>query len=209
MSMTFNSLVAQVEQYLNRNDSDTIAQIPNFISQAEQRICREAKTIGLEIYVTGTFTPGVSVLAKPARWRKNITFNYGSGAAHNVTPVLLRSYEFLRSYWPDSAQLAAPQFYSDYGYEHFLIAPTPDDYYPFELAYIQLPDPITVTNQTNWLTNYAPDVLLYGTLLEAIPYLKNDERMDVWITYFDRGIASLNGQDDVRVVDRQAVRESD
>lgn len=210
MVMTYNSLVSQILDYLDRDDADTTAEVPNFIYQAEQRIARESKNIGFVQYVTSNFTPGVWVYPKPARWRRNITFNYGTGTGNNVrNPVVLRSYEFLRNYWPDPTQTSAPLFYSEYGYSNFLIAPTPDQAYPFEYGYLELPEPITPSNQTNWLTNYVPDVLLYATLLEAIPFLKNDERVPVWEAKYATAISSLNAQDDQRVLDRQSNRGAD
>jgi hypothetical protein len=208
--MTYNTLVNQVKEYLNRQDAQTISEIPNFIYQAEQRICRESKSVGLELYVTGTFTPNVSILQKPARWRRNISLSFGSGLNDNVRNQLtLRSYEFVRNYWPDTSELAAPKFYCDYGYDNLLVAPTPDLAYPFEYSYLQLPNPLTINNQTNWLTNYVPDVLLYATLLEAIPFVKNDERIPIWQAMYDRGLESLNNQDDQRTQDRTSNRGAD
>jgi hypothetical protein len=64
-------------------------------------------------------------------------------------------------------------------------------------------------NQTNWLTDYAPDVLLYAILLEAVPFLKNDERIPVWESAYARGLASLNQQDDARQNDRASNDEAD
>jgi hypothetical protein len=210
MSMTFDSLVIQVKNYLERDDATTVSEIPNFINQAQQRICRESKNIGLEQYVTGNFVPGVFTYAKPARWRRNITFNCGTGPAQeNRSSILLRSYEFLISYWPDRTKTGTPDVYSDYGYYNFIVAPTPDTTYPFEFSYLEIPATLSVVTQTNWLTDFAPDVLLYATLLEAMPYLKNDERMPVWKEMYGAGIASLNAQDDLRVVDRQSSREAD
>lgn len=210
MTITYNSLVAQVTGYLERSDSNTIAQIPNFIYQAEQRICRESKNIGFEVYVTGNFTPDVAVYQKPADWRRNITFNYGTGSGSNSrNSIQLRTYEYLVSYWPDRTQSGPPLFYSDYGYNQYLVAPTPDQAYPFEYGYLALPTPITVDNQTNWLTDYAPDILLYATLLESMGYLKNDERVSTWQEYYNRALASLNNQDAQRVEDRQSNRDSD
>jgi len=77
MTMTYNSLFAQIRNYLQRSDAETLAQIPNFISQAEQRICRESKNIGLEQVVTSAFIATDSVIAKPARWRRSISMNFG------------------------------------------------------------------------------------------------------------------------------------
>lgn len=210
MSMTFNSLTSQVLAYLDRTDFDTMEQIPNFINQAEQRICRESKSIGLENYVNGLFTIGLPVLQKPGRWRRTLSFKYGSGPTLDTSNQLyLRSNEYLRAYWPQETELAPPLYYADYGYNNFLIAPTPDRNYPFELCYLELPVPLTINNQTNWLTFNAPDVLLYATLLEAIPFLKNDERVPLWQSMYDRGLSSLNLQDDQRILDRASNRGAD
>lgn len=208
--MTYTSLVNQVMDYLDRTDADTQNEVPNFIYQAEQRICRESKNIGLEQYVTGNFTVGVPVLAKPARWRRTITFSFGSGTGNNtVNQLFLRTYDYIRKYCNNATLQGPPVYYSDYGYDHLLVGPAPDQTYPFEYAYLELPQPLGVTNQTNWITNNAPDVLLYATLLEAIPFLKDDERVPVWTSYYERGIQSINNQDNLRVTDRTSSRDAD
>lgn len=211
MAMTFNSLVQQVLAYLDRNDVSTVNQVPNFISQAEQRIATESKSLGLETYVYGAFTPSQSIIQKPARWRRTLSMNYGLPPDLNQRQQLqLRSYEFIRNYAPNPNDTSSlPMYYSDYGFDHILIGPTPAAAYPFELCFLQLPEPITVNNQTNWLTNYAPSLLLYAALLEAVPYLKADERVPIWQQYYDRALATLNAQDDQRVVDRASNRAAD
>lgn len=210
MTMTYNSLVNQVMSYLDRTDATTLGAVPGFIAQAEQRIARESKNIGFEIYATGVFTPTIAVYQKPANWRRNITFNVGSAVNSNVrNPVQLRSYEYLLSLWPDRTLTGLPLYYCDYGFNNYLIAPTPDVAYPFEYSFLALPTPLTPLQQTNWLTDFAPDVLLYATLLESIPFLKDDERVPVWESKYAAAISSLNGQDDLRIQDRQSNRSAD
>jgi len=210
MAMTYNSLITQVLAYLDRTDFETTEQIPNFINQAEQRLSRESKSIGFESYVNGVFTAGLPVLQKPGRWRRTVSFSYGTGETFNTSKQLyLRSYEYLRSYWPTEVEQGVPLYYSDYGYNNYLIAPTPDQNYPFQICYLELPEPLSITNQTNWLTFFAPDALLYATLLEAIPFLKNDERIPLWQSLYDRALKSLNLQDDMRLLDRASNRSAD
>jgi hypothetical protein len=209
-SMTYNSLVAEITSYLNRLDAQTLANIPNFISQAEQRICREVETIGIESYVVGTFFPSNPVYPKPGRWRRTLAINFGSGPTFSKrNPIYERSYDYIRNYWPDDTVTNAPQFYADYGYSNWLFAPTPDQAYPFEISYLELPEQLTINNQTNWITDYAPDVLLYASLLEAMPYLKNDERIPVWQAFYERGVNSLKTQNHSRLLDRQSNIQSD
>lgn len=210
MGITYNSLVSAIENYLVRSDQSTISQIPTFIQNAQLKICREAKTIGLEKYVSGNFQTGVPVLAKPARWRRSISFSYGTGAGFNTRVFLKqRTYEYINQYWTNRTLTSPPIYYSDYDFNTLLIGPTPDQNYPFEYAYIELPVPIGPNVQTNWLTNYAGDVLLYGSLLEAIPFLKNDERIPAWEDKYKQGVASLTSQDQQSHFDRQYNREAD
>jgi hypothetical protein len=133
---------------------------------------------GFIVAVTDTMVPGQSVYAKPTAGATRCQSTSAPGANNaNRTFLFTRAYEYLRSYWPNEAPRRRPLFYADYDYTHWLIAPTPDQAYPFEVLYYELPQLLDDTVQTNWLTEYAPQLLLYGTLLEATPFLKNDERI--------------------------------
>lgn len=212
MAMTYASLVSQIQDYLQRTDSDTINAIPTFISTVENNINRKCKSIGFEQYVVGNFINANPVLQKPARWRRTVTFNYGTGTNFNDrNPIALRSYEFIRNYWPNPTLTSPPLFYADYGFHNWLIGPTPDQAYPFEVAYIEMPTPLSNQNQTNWLTNYAPDVLFYGSMVEAMRFLKNtnDNRLPEWKEGYREGIYFLMDEDEKRIFDRQSDRSSD
>lgn len=182
-TMTFATLKEDVQRYLERgatlaSDPVVYEQIPRLINLAERRIARELKVQGFINVVTSTLVPGQSVYDKPDRWRDTISINIGTGTGNTSRKTLFtREYEYLRAYWPDESQRAEPIFYSDYDYNHWLVVPTPDAAYPMEVLYYELPPLLDDTTQTNWLSEYAPQLLLYGTLLEATPFLKNDERI--------------------------------
>ena len=208
--MNYLLLVNEIKSYLNRNDEETVAQIPGFLMKGEQKICRDCKNIGFVKYVTGSFIASTSVYPKPSRWKRTLTFNYGTGENNNIINQLyLRSYEYLRLYWPDSAQVGNPKFYADYGFSSWLVAPSPSQNFPFEVGYLELPEPLSLQNQSNWISDYIPDILLYSALLQAMPYVKTDERLPVWQQAYREGIAALNAEDDQRVLDRASNRESD
>jgi hypothetical protein len=84
------------------------------------------------------------------------------------------------------------------------LAPTPDQDYDFEVLYYERIAPLSQTNQTNWLTQYAPNAMLYGTLLQAMTFLKNDNRQ-IFQQKFDAALAALKTEDVARVGDRQAI----
>ena len=211
--MTFTTLQEDVRRYLERgatyaSDPVVYEQIPRLINLAERRISRELKIQGFINVVTGTLVVGQSVYSKPDRWRDTVSINIGTGANSNSRKVLYaRAYEYLLSYWPDRSETDEPLFYADYDFTHWLFAPTPDVAYPFEVLYYELPPLLDDVVQTNWLTEYAPQLLLYATLLEATPFLKNDERITVWQNMYDRAAAMLNGEDLNKILDRSAVRK--
>lgn len=212
-TMTFETLKQDVRRYLERGDtyaSDPVVfeQIPRLINLCERRIARELKVQGFIAVVTDTMTVGQSVYPKPDRWRDTVSINIGTGPAlANRTTLFTRDYEYCRAYWPTESLTDTPVFYADYNYDNWLFAPTPDKEYPFEVLYYELPPLLDDSTQTNWLTEYAPQLLLYGTLLEATPFLKNDERIGTWQQYYDRAAAMLNGEDLAKILDRSAVRK--
>jgi len=208
--MTFTSLQVDLRNYLERGgatDPIVYEQIPRLITLAERRSARELKIQGFQTVVNTTMQAGVAVYAKPDRWRDTISINYGTGTNNNVhTPVFARSYEYIRSYWPNETELGQPKFYADYDYKHWIFVPTPAESYPMEVLYYELPPLLDDTNQTNWLTEFAPNLLLYGSLVEATPFVKDDERVQLWQSYYDRALAALNGEDLQKIVDRSTNR---
>lgn len=210
-TMTFASLQDDVSRYLERGSSRptdpmVFDQLPRLINLAERRIALELKIEGLINVVTTDLQPGVSVYAKPDRWRDTVSIGYRrpNGERQQVFP---RGYEFLRAYWPDSEARGAPEYYADYDYKHWVVAPTPDAAYPAEILYYELPQPLSDAVQTNWITEYVPQLLLYATLLEASPFLKNDERIATWQAMYDRSAGMVNGEDLAKMLDRSSVRK--
>lgn len=201
--MTYSNLVADIEKYLERTDAETIDRIPTFIGLAEQVLAADLKFLGNLTVATSNMVQGEAIIDKPARWRKTVSMNVTVGEERR--PVLLRKYEYLREYWPDPAQEDVPLFYCDYDYTHWLIAPTPDDDYAYEVLYYERVQPLDDSNQSNWFTQYAPQALLYGSLLQAMPFLKNDERIAMWQAQYSAIVNVLKTEDVARIGDRQAI----
>lgn len=201
-AMTYSSLSQDLQDYCERTDDPFITQIPRFIQLAENRIASESKPLGFVRTVTGQLSG--NVLKKPIRWRrtKNLALLVGVERKY----LYNRGYEYLRSYWPDPVKVDVPYYYADYDYEHIFIAPTPDLQYQFEMQYYELPEPLSTVNQTNWTTQYAPQLLLYATLMEAMPFLKTSERIPEFQGLYDRALAAVTKEDQLRAVDAAAIR---
>ncbi len=200
--MTYNSLVADIEVYAERSESAFTDQIPSFISLAENRLTAEVKALGYQRYVTGAING--NTVDKPARWRNTISLNITT----NSERVFLkeRSYDYCRLYSPNPSSTGVPKYYADYGYEHFFIAPTPDAVYDFELAYYERPEPLAPANQTNWTTQYAPQLLLYASLIEAATFLKNPDQLQVWQALYAKAVEGIAREDGLRMAARTEQR---
>jgi len=200
--LTYDSLTTTVLQYLERNDPATVNQIPTFITMCEFEISQQIKTLGQMQVVESTMLAGNPVIQKPARWRKTVSFNVVVSGSRQ--PVYLRKYEYIKSYTPNSSTTGVPLYYGDYDYEHWIVAPTPSQNYDFEVLFYERIAPLSSENQTNWLTQYAPNAMLFGTLLQAMPFLKNDQRV-IFQQKYDQAMQMLKTEDVVRVADRQAI----
>ena len=193
--MSYDSLVLNIQQYMERDDADFIAQIPNLIALAESSIAAELKTYMQLIVVETNLTSNVGVLNKPARWRKTVSMKI------NGQPVQLRSQDYVAQYISESSA-AQPAYYSEYDFNNWLFAPTPDQSYPVEIIYYAEIQPLDANNQQNLWTAVAPQAMLYGALLQAQGYLKALDKLPVWKQYYTDAIAALKKEDNTRRVDR-------
>jgi hypothetical protein len=220
--MNYNTLVDQIIAYANRGGSIEFAtSIPYFIEMGQQKIWKELNTLGFQKATEPkNFQVNNATIKKPADWQETISISYGSEDALLINNVVLlpSSYEFCINYWPNvnlSDPANPPLFYSDYisfradasPYEYYLIVPTPDKAYTYQITYIGRPNLITNENQTNILTDYYPDLLFYAAFLEALIYLKDDQRMPVYTKLYQESLTAANNLTKDRYIDRSVKRD--
>ena len=204
-SMTYTSLVADVQSYAERSDDPFISQIPRLIMLAENRIAQEVRGLGAMAFVQSTLNQDSPILAKPNRWRETISFiiTLADGSKKTLQP---RSYQYCRAFSPNVTDTAEPRYYADYDFEHFYISQTPDEAYAFELAYYERPEPLSAQSNVSWYTQYCPQLLLYATLLEAQPFLKLDGRTPQFQALYDRAVQGLGNESMRRMSDASQTR---
>lgn len=193
--MTYDSLVLNVQQYMERDDADFVAQIPNLIALAESAIAAELKSLLQLVVVETTLSPDQNVLNKPTRWRKTVSMKV------NGKPIQLRSQDYIAQY-SSEADAGVPLYYGEYDYSNWNFAPLPDQSYPVEIIYYSLVQPLDKNNQQNLFTAECPQTMLFGTLLQAQGYLKALDKLPIWKQYYDDSLAALKKEDNVRRIDR-------
>ena len=189
---TFTELKDAIADWLDR--SDLTARIPDFITLAEARINRELRIRPMEVRSTMETTSGQQYFNLPGGYiqMRNIQLNTNPTAPlEYITPEMLD-----RLY--GSSATGKPRAYSLIG-DEIQLAPIPDTAYTLEMAFYEkftaLGDGTSGTVTSNWLTINAPDILLYGSLMEAEPFIKNDERIAVWLQAYRDGIDKLQKAD--------------
>lgn len=191
-AMTYNSLVDELQAFAEREDQVFIDEIPHIINRAENRIAAEARGLGFIRSITDDLVQGRSWIAKPARWRETVSIQLGTGAGFRTRVILRqRSYEYCRTYWPNPSNTNVPKYYADWDYQHWLLVPTPDIDYPYEILYHERPEPLSSSVQMNWTTKHAPQLLLNAVLIETQLFLKRDDRLKAFQDEYDRALKQV------------------
>jgi hypothetical protein len=88
-----------------------------------------------------------------------------------------------------------PQYFSIVGGQ-IRVLPVPDNSYTAELTYYAKLTKLSSTVASNWLLASSPDVYLYGSLMQASPYLKDDARIPVWSSMYTSALEAIQVADD-------------
>ena len=189
MSYTnYSDLQASVAGYLGRSDLTT--EIPDFIRFAELRLGRELRTRQMLNSATAPTVANDARTALPTDFLE-IRDLFIQGNPRRPLTYMSPS-AFSRQARADIIGL--PVFYTILASE-FQYAPVPDAIYTLEILYYAKPTFLSNANVSNvFLANY-PDALLYGSLIEAEPYLINDARSQLWATLYDRAIKNISDAD--------------
>jgi hypothetical protein len=187
--LNYADLQATIANYLAR--SDLTAQIPSFIQLAEVRLRRDLRIRQMLKSATTTTTGGDQTVALPTDFlqlRDLFVETNPIQPVEYVTPsVFSRNARVTES--------GLPVYYTIIASE-FKFAPVPDTNYTLQILYYANPPFLTNTNPSNDFLAVCPDLLLYGSLVEAEPYLMNDSRIQLWAGMYDRGVAALTAADD-------------
>lgn len=207
----YEQLVILIKAYFNNRDDELfISNISNFITQAQFRIFSELKDIGEQQstqIANITLKDNVQIVEKPQFWNKTISIIYKND--ENTFTMYPRRYEFCTYYSSKISNKSAPLFYCDNPndtYKSFLIFPTPDKDYSAKINYYALPQAnlLNTDNQTNWILQRFPNLLLYASILEATPFVNNDPRMTLWQGMYDRALEAARIQSKERHTDRSS-----
>ena len=191
MSFTLATLKTAVKDYCETSESTFDTQLTTFIQEAEERILKNVELPDFRKNVTGTSTASSTYLSTPSDFLSPYSLAVISSSVYNY--LLFKHVSFVRDYTPNPATTGLPKYYAVFDENTFILAPTPDSNYTFELHYKHRPASLTAgaDSGTTWLSANAPDALLYGTLVEAATFLKVPEEVAQYEQRFVSATAAL------------------
>ena len=181
----YSDLTDNVRNYTETSTSvlsNTIIQ--PFIESVEDKLRRTVDLNYYRKYDTATLTVNNPFLPLPSDWEATRYVQLIDGS-DDRTFLIQKDISFMNEYAVDrtSAGAATPKYYAMWDQDTHYLAPTPNAALTVELAYTYKPPGLTSTNTSTWLSQNAPNVLLYGCILEALGYLKGPADM---IQYYDK-----------------------
>ena len=210
---TYATLQTAVANWLDR--SDLTDRIPEFISLAEARMNRTLR-LSMMLNVDETTLGGAATLiggtrdyALPSGYLQMVDFHL------RTSPITTLSYltpENMNRMWAGS-QGGKPLAYTIFAdnstgtpIKKVRLGPSPASAYDYSIMFYKKIDALSVANTTEQMLTDNPDIYLYGALLEAEPFLMNDQRVQLWATAFQESVRALQEQDNKDLHSGSAMR---
>ena len=185
--MNYTQLSNAIQAYTENTESNFVAEIPVFVTQAEQRIYNTVQFPSIRKNVTGVVSTTSTYLAAPDDFLAVYSLAVVD-ADGNYEYLLNKDVNFIRQAYPKATDTGLPKYYALFGPTvsgstitdelTFIVGPKPDANYTVELHYYYYPESITVAaDGRTWLGDNFDTVLLYGSLVEAYTYMKGENDM--------------------------------
>jgi hypothetical protein len=185
--MNYTALSNAIQAYTENTEADFVANIPVFVTQAEQRIYNSVQFPSIRKNVTGVTTVNNKYLQCPLDFLAVYSMAV-IDAAGSYEYLLNKDVNFIRQAYPVPTDTGIPRYYALFGPAvsgstisdelSFILGPTPDSTYSVELHYYYYPESITVAaDGQTWLGDNFDTVLLYASLVEAYTYMKGEADM--------------------------------
>ena len=185
---TYAELQTAVANWLDRDALG--ARIPEFIALAEARFNRILRLRSMEAKYTANTVASQRNLALPTNYIQMRNFQVNTSPLTTLSYVTPEIYDRL---WGGSTS-GIPKFYTILANE-VSFGPIPATVMEVEMLFYKKFDNLSVTTTTNTLLTDSPDIYLYGSMLEAEPFIMNDERVPLWAAALERAVSDMQEQD--------------
>jgi len=197
--MNYSELLDNVRSYTEVDSNGLPDSIINvFLVNVENKIDREVDSDAQRRYATTSCQVDnafIDLTSAPAgfRFARAIQIVKSNGEREwieQVDTTFIDEYSITRSDATSSTN-GIPKFWANWDANTLILAPTPDQAYTLEMWYNETPERLSSTNTTTFLSDKAPELLLYGTIAEAYSYLKNPQEMQLYDQKFQAALQAF------------------
>lgn len=184
---TFTNLKTEIAEWMDK--SNLTAKIPTFISLCEADMFRRLRINAMDSLDTGTLSGATLAMPTGLKQIKLMKLTYDN---QGVTIPYVSPQQFTDRYSYNAA--GKPAVYTIIGTTIYF-GPSPNDNFEYAIwgrtAFTALSD----GDPTNWLLTNAPDAYLFGSLKQAEPYLRNDQRLMTWAAMYEAALLGIEQED--------------
>ena len=181
--LTYSQYVTQIATMavVAENDPAFVEILPQMITYAENRMCRDLDFLFTSTALTGyactigtrsiTIPQGTIVVSEQI----NIITPAGTANPNSGTrvPCLPTTKEFLDAVYGASTYTGVPQYFVPFNDNVFLIGPYPDQNYYVEIVGTFRPASLSVGTPTTFISLYLPDVMIMASMVYVSAYQRN------------------------------------
>ena len=192
---TYATLTTAIQNYTEVDSNVLTSTITDeFIENAEFRILRDVPIDAYKKQSTGNLVTGQTTINVPAKtlFVKGVqVYDSTSVSTGSNTWLEKKDETYLQEYIPAETSTGMPKYYAMFGGAtgvtdttsgRLFLAPAPDDTYVFKIHYEAIPDGLSGSNATTYISQYFGNGLLYACLVEAYAFLKGPTDM---LTYYE------------------------
>jgi hypothetical protein len=183
MALTYSQLVTQIRNYTEVDSnglSDSTVSV--IVQNTENRIYRELNIDAFRLYASAVTTAGTTTISVPSglrniRYVEMISPNGEFSTLEQKDSSYMSEFNNLPG---NSTYYDKPRYYANWNETTWFVAPTPNTTYAINIAYYSQGTSITAGNSatsTTYISTFAQDLLLYGSLVETYKYLKGPDNM--------------------------------
>jgi len=183
MALTYSQLVTQIRNYTevdsNGLSDNTVSVI---VQNTENRIYRELNIDAYRLYASAVTTAGTTTISVPSGLR-NIRYVEMISPDGEISNLEQKDSSYMAEFnnFPNSSTYyEKPRYWANWNETTWFVAPTPNTTYAINIAYYSQGTSITAGNSatsTTYISTFAQDLLLYGSLVETYKYLKGPDNM--------------------------------
>lgn len=200
---TYSELVTQIRDYCETDSNVLTTTIVNdIIEHAELKIFREIDLDVFKKYKTASLTSSDAFVAMPGALPADFEFaryvhifspsgSLGGLTDNERVTLQKKDSSYINEYWPNRTSTGVPKYYANWDNDTIILAPTPNAAYTIELAYNAQPTGLSSSNTTTWVSNNAPQLLLYACLIEAFKFLKNPDMLNIYTISYKEELQTM------------------